>query len=163
MSKDVIVYYSKNGTTHETVEKIKQTAKKQVDIFDLNDKSAIDLTQYDRIFIGCGIYASNLQGKVSKFIKANSSVLKSKKVIFFIHGLISEASYKDAVENAAKNILPATSYEIHYLGGKLDISKQNFIVKNMLKAIAKQANIDPNNANTLMENRIADFLRCFSS
>lgn len=162
MLKDLIVYSSKNGTTKETVEKIKASVTKDIDIVDLNIKTSVDLKQYDRIFIGAGIYASHLQNKVVKFIKANGNALKTKKVMFFIHGIVSEANYKGAIESAVKNILNSGSYESYYLGGKLDINKQNFIVKKMLTVISKQANIDPNNANTLNEKKIEELIKCIS-
>ncbi len=163
MNKDLVIYYSKNGTTMETVEKMKKASNNQVDVLDINSKDTKDLSQYNRIFIGCGVVASNLPGKVVKYIKANSTLLKSKKVVFFIHGLISESNYSGMVDTAVKNLIPSSNYEVVYLGGKLDINKQNFIIKKMLLVIAKQNNLDPNNANTLNEKSISKLLKYFEA
>lgn len=161
MDKKAIVYYSKNGTTQETVDRIKRDVKKQFDVFDLNQKCIINLNKYDHIFIGCGIQAFHLPGKVVKFIKNNYEQLKSKKITFFIHGIISESTYHQAIEASIGNMIPKDSYNVFYLGGKLDLNKQNFLVKQMLIAIAKQYKFDPYKANTLDDAKIYEFVNYF--
>lgn len=154
----MIVYYSKNGTTKETVERIKNECKKKFDIFDLNSKSIMDLSKYDRIIIGCGIYMSHLPSKIVEFIKSNSSQLQAKKVIFFVHGLIAELKYDGIIESVVKKRMILNNYETFYLGGKLNTKGQNFIVKQMIRSIAKQNKLDTDNINTLNEQRISRFL-----
>lgn len=162
MKKDIVVYYSKNNTTKETIERIKKTSKNDVEIFDLNNKGNIDISQFERIFIGCGIYGDHLQKKVINFLKCNAQLLKSKKTIFFIHGIISEASYRKIVENDVKKYVDLNKSEIFYLGGKIDIEKQNFFIKKMIFIIAKKNNFDPYNNSSLSEQKISEFLKLFT-
>lgn len=163
MKKDAVVYYSKNNTTKETVGLIRNTGKKDIDIFDLHDNSCPDISGYGTVYIGCGIYTGHLSGSVIKFIKTRRVQLQSKKLVFFIHGLISKQNYRRIVEQDLKKYIHLNSVRLFYLGGKLDIKKQNFFIRKMMKVIAKNNDFDPDNSNTLDEQKIAEFLKLFST
>lgn len=161
MNKKLILYFSKNGTTKETVELIKNKTNNQVDIINVGNGLKSDIKNYDIIFIGTGIYMGGIPGKIKKIIKSNKDVLKDKKVIFFIHGIISKEEYKNIIRKAIKDYLDINKIDIYYLGGKLDITKQNFFIKKLLKEVAKQNNFDPYNANTIDSAEINRLLEWF--
>ena len=52
---------------------------------------------------------------------------------------------------------------MHYLGGSCDITKQGFMVKQLLKMIAKKKNLDVNNMVNLDENAIQAFVNEFKN
>lgn len=161
MGKNLVLYFSKNNTTKETVDKIVKKAGSSVDTVDLKKAGAVDFSKYDKVFIGCGIYAGKVDGTVKKFIAKNKSGLAGKNVVFFIHGIISQDTYKQAVSTAIAGNLDMNKVKVMYLGGKLDITTQNFLVKKMLIAIAKQNNFDPYNANTLSDAKVNELLAMF--
>lgn len=144
--KSLILYYSKNNTTKETVQKIARN--KDVDVFDLRKLDNVRISDYENIYIGSGIYMGTLPKIVKKNIKNISSSLKGKNIIYFVHGIISQANYKEIINNSIGEYLNDSHTRYIYLGGKLDVSKQNFIIKKMLKQIAKQNNLDPDYVDT---------------
>lgn len=161
MKKDLVLYYSKNNTTQETVEKIKRLKNNKVNIINIKDAPKIKFDDIDRIFIGTGIYMGGIPQKVKAFIKKYHSDFKNKKIVFFIHGIISKDIYNDIVYKAVNNLIDKNNIEIIFLGGKLDIMKQNFIIRKLLIEVAKQNNFDPYNANTIDNNQIDKFLNYF--
>lgn len=161
MSKKLVLYFSKNNTTKETVNKIQSKNPENVKIMDLTKVKKIDYKNVSTVFIGTGIYMSSIPGKVKKFIKANGEKFKNKEVVFFVHGIISKDIYKDVVYKAIDGILDKNKVKVYYLGGKLDITKQNFIIRKLLIEVAKQNNFDPYNANTIDNDKINELLKCF--
>lgn len=166
MNKPLIVYYSKNGTTDATVRRIKKETAREVDTFDLRSmKTSIGaelLNEYEEIYIGCGIYMGKLPSKVVRFLSENQDVLKSKRLILFLHGLISDTNYTEIVEKSLKRCKALDFKRILYLGGKLDIRKQNIFIRTLLSFIAKEYNFDPSSGNNLMEEKIIELRKCFS-
>jgi menaquinone-dependent protoporphyrinogen IX oxidase len=163
MHNDVIIFASSNGTTKETVDKIKKSCKKEVKIINLNEASDVDLGKYDRVFIGCGIYASRLNNKISNFLKTYGDMLKTKKIVFFIHGLDGEASYLDIIKKDVEKSFKSSDYKAFYLGGKINIKEQNFVVRLMFKGIAKKRNLDMNHMSNLNDKKIAELIQLISS
>lgn len=159
--KFAVLYYSVNGTTKETVDKINKETAQTIAIFDLKQNIKVNLNEYDQVFVGCGIYTSKISNKVVAFFKNNKEILATKKVSLFLHGLISEDNYMDIVSNDLIRKHDVKFDQIIYLGGKLDINKQNFFIKPILLSIAKKHNLDPVNANNLNDTRLNDLINCF--
>ncbi|MGL5417684.1 MAG: flavodoxin domain-containing protein [Clostridium sp.] len=155
----LVLYYSKNGTTQMTVDKMKKKTNSEYEYINLKNKSDISIDKYTRIFIGCGIYVGTIEKQVRNFLDLNSSLLKNKEVIFFIHGLASENNYKDVIKASIKDGSLVDGCKVFYLGGQLDIKKQNFLVKQMLKVIAKKKRLDINNMRNLDEKTIEEFIK----
>ena len=160
MNNYAILYYSKNGTTRETVDRILAETSNKIDVFDLKDTN-IDLSPYKTLFVGCGIYAGKLPSKVGAFFTKNKEILASKKIILFIHGLISQLNYNDVVNQSLNKNKFFNFNKIFFLGGKLDYQKQNLAVKALFKVIAKKNHLDLSNANNLNEIKIAELVKCF--
>lgn len=160
MNNNLVIYKSKNGTTKETVEKIKLKSPSTT-VVDIDQTQKADLSSADHVFIGCGIYMGKVDAKIKKFISANKVELAGKKVTFFIHGIISQDTYKQAVSTAVSGNLDMSKVDILYLGGKLDIMTQNFIVRKMLCQIAKQHNFDPYHADTMDQAKIDQLIAMF--
>lgn len=168
MKKPLIVYYSKNGTTEETVKRIKKETANEVATLDLQSKERKIrgelLAQYEEIYIGCGIYMEKLPSPVVRFLLQNQEVLKNKRIILFLHGLISGANYPGIVEKSLKRCKALAFERILYLGGKLDIREQNIFIRSLLSALAKKSRntILRNSANNLIEEKITELIKCFS-
>lgn len=161
MKEKIVLYFSKNNTTAETVEKIKNKVDENTQIVDLAKSKKIDFRDVKTVYIGTGIYMGSIPGKVKKYIKANAESLNGKEIVFFVHGIISKDIYKDIVNKVVDGILEKSKIKIYYLGGKLDITKQNFIIRKLLIEVAKQNNFDPYNANTIDNEKINELLKNF--
>lgn len=161
MSRDIVIYDSTNGTTEETVNKIRNICNKDIKIIHVKDAGNIDISQYERVFIGSGIYGGNISNKLSEFIKHNSSTLDRKKIIFFVHSISSETKLGDTVKNSIKTLLKSGSFEIICLGGKVNMEKTNFFLKTLLKSMLKENNVDPNNPNTIVPKKVDELLAYF--
>lgn len=53
------------------------------------------------------------------------------------------------------------NYNCVYLGGKLDLAAQNFIIRKLLIELGKKNGFDPHNANTLEHQNIRDLAERF--
>lgn len=82
MSDTVIIYASNLGCTKNTAHYIAE--KTNADIFDLKTRSVIDLSHFNRVLIGTGIYAGQPNKAVSEFVKQNKWQLDGRRVGMFI-------------------------------------------------------------------------------
>jgi menaquinone-dependent protoporphyrinogen IX oxidase len=84
-TKTLIAYQTKGGVTEESAKKIadilRSKYKLEVDVVDLNEQKAPDITQYKNIVIGSGIRAGRVYGKARKFLENDFS---GKLVAFFV-------------------------------------------------------------------------------
>lgn len=158
--KNLILYMSKNNTTKETVDLIRKNAKNPVDIYEIKKNDKVDLSQYSHIYIGTGVYAGQIPGAVLKYVSKNKAELMKKPISFFLHGLISQQNYQEILHRAVGKYIKE-DYDCIYLGGKLDLAKQNFIIKKLITEIAKKHDFNPNNANTLNQQLVRQFVEKF--
>uniref|UniRef100_UPI0032613E57 flavodoxin domain-containing protein n=1 Tax=Clostridium sp. NkU-1 TaxID=1095009 RepID=UPI0032613E57 len=152
---------SKNNTTEETVELIKKNSKNPLDTYKITDAGNLDLSGYSHIYIGTGIYAGGIPQPVAKYISKHKNELIKKPVTFFLHGLISQKEYQTIIDNAVSKYLDKENYNCVYLGGKLDLAAQNFIIRKLLIELGKKNGFDPHNANTLEHQNIRDLAERF--
>lgn len=161
MIKNLILYMSKNNTTAETVELIKKKSKNQLDIYRITEADNLNLSSYTGIYIGTGIYAGSIPQPVTKYVSKYKNELLKKPITFFVHGLASKIEYQRIIDNAVSKYLGKGSYNCIYLGGKLDLAAQNFIIRKFLIEVGKKKGFDPNNANTLEYQNIKELAEQF--
>ena len=77
----VVVFASKTGNTRYVAEQI--SGKMAADIIDLGKEDA-DLSKYDEVVIGSGVYAGKLSKKIRSFLDENKDTLSEKKVSFYL-------------------------------------------------------------------------------
>lgn len=161
MIKNLILYMSKNNTTAETVELIKRKSKNPLDIYKITDANNLDLSRYSHIYIGTGIYSGMIPGPVTKYVSKHKNELIKKQITFFVHGVVSQKNYQTIVDSAVSKYLGKERYNCVYLGGKLDLAAQNFIVRKFLTEIGKKNGFDPHNSNLLEHKNIQDLIERF--
>lgn len=148
MEKNLVIYYSIGGTTEETAKKFKAVGRGNVDLYDVKSSQSIDISKYDKFYIGSGVYGSNLPEELSTFVNKNKKYINEKKTILFLHALGSENKYMDIVRRVFGSILDVNKCEVYYLGGKADTGKQILFIRLLIKRLAKKKNLDllhPNN------------------
>ena len=133
MSKAVVIYQSKYGTTRKYAEWIaeelscKLIERKKAEISKLDD--------YDTIIYGGGLYAGGVSG--IDLLTKNFNKLRDKNIILFTCGLASpedednvkhirEGLKKVLTEDMEKNI------KVFHLRGGINYSKLSFVHKSMM-------------------------------
>lgn len=149
--KTLIAYASKNGCTAQCAQTLAQTLSGEVVACDLAREKP-DLSQYDAVILGAPIYIGNILGKAKKFCAANTQQLLQKKLGLFICCCDTEKK-EEQLANAYPEELRNHAVLQDSFGGRLDLQKQNFLTRAMLK---KAMNITENMENINRE-AIANF------
>lgn len=135
MSKVVVVYKSKYGSTKKYAEWISEELC--CDLFECSKLSVEKLNDYDTVIYGGGLYASGING--IDMITKNYEKLKEKKLIVFTVGLANpniESQFtpilnKNFTEEMQKNI------KIFHLRGGIDYKELGLIHKSMMAMMRK--------------------------
>lgn len=136
--KKVVVYSSKTGYTKIYADWIAQGLK--CEALDASKVKVTDLSSYDTIIYGGGIYASSING--AKLITKNYNDLKSKKLIIFAVGSspVNDENTKKLLEfNIPEEQRKDISF--YYLRGGFDYNRLSPFSKFMMtifKSILKK-------------------------
>ena len=139
MHKIVVVYKSKYGTTKRYAQWIAEELA--CAIFEQSKINPNDLSQYDTILYGGGLYAGSVAG-LKKFLPRLGSAL-NKKLVLFMVGTTNPAETKVYAEIAKRN-LPAKwedRFEVFALRGDQLFSKMSGLhrlLMRMPKSIAEK-------------------------
>jgi menaquinone-dependent protoporphyrinogen IX oxidase len=129
-----VIYSSKSGNTKKLAEWIADDLNsKAVPVKDINLK---DLSPYDTIIYGGGLYMSKIDG--IKFIKKNLKKLEGKRIIVFASGLteneptlIREMKEKNFTNEELGTIM------FFYIKGSFNLEKLPFKERMMMKMVKK--------------------------
>lgn len=138
--KVLVVYGSKHGSTRGIAEKIAEVLKTQKQKVELSSTDNVpDITNFDAVIVGSGIYAGNWLGKAKKFIESNSQDLQKTKVWLFSTGPIGEPMKPEADKAVSQELLKdlvakSGAIEHKLFGGSLDMKNLNFGEKLIVKA-----------------------------
>lgn len=137
MSKILIAYASKHGCAEECAKSLAAKLDGEATILNLKAKSLADLESFDKIVIGGSIYAGRIQKEVRDFCVKNESILKEKKLGLFICGTSEGDTAINQVEASFPAALLSSALTKESFGGKITLSKMNFLEKKIIKAVAK--------------------------
>jgi menaquinone-dependent protoporphyrinogen IX oxidase len=140
MSKALVLYFTKYGSTKKYAEWIAEELKG--DVFDIKDVRQNQLYDYDIIILGSALYAGNIKG--TDLLVTHYEKIKDKKLIFFTCGVADysktencDGIYKRLEEAIPKNILD--SIKVFYLRGSINYKKLSFVHKIMMGMVRKMA------------------------
>lgn len=132
MSKHLIVYTTKYGTTEKAAAIIKDNLPGAITC-NLKKEKCPELENFDWIIIGGSIYAGRIQKELKKFCQQNLSRLLPKNLGLFICCMYDG-------EKAEKQFLAAFPEELRraarvraIFGGELSFDKINFLEKFVIK------------------------------
>lgn len=137
MSKTLIAYAGKHGCTKECARVLAGKMSSDVDLCNLKEKQKVDLDAYDTIILGGSIYAGRIQKEVRELCTKNENLLKEKKLGLFICGMSEGDTAKKQLEASYPQELLGSALAKESFGGKIEISKMNFMEKKIIKMIAK--------------------------
>lgn len=129
MCNSLVIYYSKYGSTKQYSEWIAEDIN--ANIIRLEDVDSNQLSYYDTIIIGSGVYAGGL--KIKKFITKNKSILDNKNVIIFAVGASpATLEQRDKIFNDTFKKKLSGNYNFYLLRGAFDYEKLNFDDKMLI-------------------------------
>lgn len=137
--RNLIIFYSRYGSTRNTALKIKDVLP-NTDMIEVELIQSYNLTDYDRIIFGSNVMMGKLNKKIVKCIKKNKKVLKNKKKYGFIL-CVNKPLYVERYFHLLANLLETD--KIYYLGGVLDSSKADnttdeYIIECLKKGVIDQ-------------------------
>lgn len=134
----LILYATKTTTTEKCAQKIKTaTGNEAIKIVNIADSKRIDISDYDQIVIGTGLYMGKIHKLIKRFINKNSEMLLSKKLHFYICGLGGGEESLPAFNNDVANDLRLHATQIKYLGNEIHYELMNPIYRFVIKQIVK--------------------------
>lgn len=135
MNKVAVIFKSEHGSTKKYAEWIANEVN--ADLFKYSEIKTEDLSKYDTIVFGGGLYASGING-ISTITK-NFQILKNKNVIIFTVGLAStddKEIFKPILEKNFTEEMREKMKFFHLRGG-IDYKRLNFIHKSMMAMLKK--------------------------
>lgn len=144
-TKTLVTYATQYGATKEIAEKIGDGLRQaglQTDVLPVD--SVRDLTAYQAVILGSGVYIGQWNKKASAFLQANEKSLAERKVWLFSSGPTGEGDpnvllkgwrLPSGLKPVADRIQPCGITVFHgYINpGKLNFL-QKWVIKNMVKA-----------------------------
>lgn len=132
-----IIYATKNGTTRECAELLKEELKMStVDLFEIGE-SAVDYSEYDLLIVGFSIRWGKAVKKARAFMKTYATLLQEKQVAYFIC-----CGFVDCFEEYAEKAIPAElrehAIDIACLGGSLDPKRVKGLDRVVIKAVRNE-------------------------
>jgi menaquinone-dependent protoporphyrinogen oxidase len=157
MSKVLIAYATKHGCAEECAKILSGKMNTETDLLDLKEKKNIDIGAYDKIIVGGSIYAGRIMKESRDFCTKNESVLKGKKLGLFICGTSEGDTAKQQVESSFPQELLNAALAKESFGGKIQLSKMNFMEKKIIKVVAKVES-DMSNVSESVMDRFAQII-----
>lgn len=155
--KCLIVYKSKTGYTRQYAQWLSESLN--CTCIPLKKIASVQLSDYETVIYGGGIYASKINGL--KGFKNNAQLNGSQKLIVF--GVGSSPQSIEFVNVLKKANFQGEEAQLYYFQGGFDPEKLGFFMKMMLKMVAKniQKKAEKNPESLTKEDR--NFLDFFQS
>ena len=134
--KTLIAYGTKYGCAEKRAKSLSEKLNGEVDLCNLKNGKAIELTEYDTVIIGGSIYAGQIRKEVKQFVSKNLKQLLGKKIGLFVCCMGVDASAATISNVFPKELVDHATVKDGF-GGEFDTAKMNFLEKTMVKVIAK--------------------------
>ncbi|MDH7492405.1 MAG: flavodoxin domain-containing protein [Candidatus Saccharicenans sp.] len=132
MSKTLIAYVSRHGTTEKAVGILKEELPEAV-ACNLVRESCPSLEDYDRIIIGGSIHAGRIQKAIKNFCRQNLALLLKKEIALFICCMYDGQKAEDQFNQAFPEELRRVAKLKGIFGGELLFEKMNFLERTVIK------------------------------
>ncbi|MBU3143690.1 flavodoxin domain-containing protein [Clostridium sp. CF012] len=138
--KTLIVYGSKHGATEKCSKALKNKLHGEVVIVNIKKDAIPDINSFDSIVIGGSIYAGRIQKEIREFSFKNASILKNKKIGFFVCCMSEGEKAISQLNDSLPNELLSMAIAKEHFGGGFTFSKMNFFEKFIIKMVSKKEN-----------------------
>ncbi len=155
--KTLVAYTSKNGFTERCARLLQEKLGQDVTLVNLATNQSVNPADYDCIALGGSIYAGKTQPELTKFCQDHVETLLSKKLgLFLCCANIDQVEQQMATTFDARLRQHAAVRE--HLGYEFDFSKLNFLMKMIVRAVAKVTKSETRIMDDNLQ-RLADALR----
>ncbi|MDD4316052.1 MAG: flavodoxin domain-containing protein [Clostridia bacterium] len=134
--KTIIVYDTKTGTSGTCAEMLEK--KLEADISNLSEGATPDISNYELVIIGGGIYAGKYTPKLRKFIRNSAESLKARKFAFFVC-CAGEDDYAKNLPGSIPVELLNKAAAVECFGYGVDVEKAKGFMTKMVTKIMKKA------------------------
>jgi len=140
--KTLIIYASKYGGTEECARKLESHLGDDVTRVKMGGAvDVVDLSPFDTVIIGGGIYAGKIRKPVRTFCRKNMEDLLTKTIGLFVSALTPPGS--DELAGIIEKNFPAELLEaagaVGGFGGAVHFEKMNFFERFVMKRITKRS------------------------
>lgn len=142
MAKTLIAYASRRGSTQLCAELAAQHIPGGADVVDLS-KQQPALQGYQTVVLGANAFIGKLNPRLIRFAKANQEALRGKQLHLFMCCGESEPTAQQQVFTASlpPELLQQARSKVS-LGGRLEIKREFFLFRLMLRMIGKDCDYD---------------------
>lgn len=151
MARVLVVYESKYGQTRKIanfIAGVLRDAGNSVDLLEAHQKEVVGLSKYDGVIVGGAVYASGFPRKLQHWVHAHSEVLNKKPTAFY-SVCLGVMDKNPKVQKEEREIVQGffrktawTPKQWKIFAGGLKYSKYNWIIKSLMKRIAKKEGAD---------------------
>ena len=135
--KTLIIYASKHGCTEKCSRLLMDKLNGEVKIVDIKKERVPELALFDNIIIGGSVYIGKIQKEVKQFCLKNISVLKKKKLGFFICCMSENDIAEKEIDTSFPEELLTNAVARGYFGGEFIFKKMNVFERFIIKKISK--------------------------
>lgn len=132
----LVIYATKHGSTEKCSKILADKLIGKVDLHNLKESKAPELTGYDKVVIGGSIYAGRLQKEVTEFCLKNLNIMKEKKVGLFICCMFANSIDEQLKSSFPKELLESAVVKEGF-GGEMKFSEFNFFERTLTKMVSK--------------------------
>lgn len=133
----LIVYRSMYGSAESSANRLREGLKDEATVVNLKKDSNPSLGEYDTVIVGGSIHAGQVQKAVKSFCQKNLEPLLQKRVGLFLNCMEEGDSAQVQFDNAFPEELRKHAAASGLFGGEFDFDKMNFLVKAVIRKVAK--------------------------
>jgi len=128
----LVGYASKHGSTESTATSVAQRLREAGHVVELRRLDRIDsLDGYDRLVIGCPVYASRWYGPGVRFLKRHERALRRHSERLWVFTVGGGPTIPAGANDV---VAPFAPVEHGYLRGRIDRGELNIIERTMIRA-----------------------------
>lgn len=133
----LIVYATRYGCTENCARALDEKLFGNVDLQNLKQAKAVDLSAYHRVIVGGSIYIGRIQKEVTDFCTGNLSDLKDKEIGLFICCMREGEEAESQLNSAFPQELLDRAAAKETFGGEFIFKKMKAIDRFIAKKISK--------------------------
>ncbi len=152
MANILIIYATRQGQTRKIAERIAQRLRSDghsVELGDTDDHAPTrELREFDAVFVGAPIHGGGYPRSLVRFVRAHEAELEALPSAFFSVGLAVASRTTDGRAETlplVERFVRQTGWQparVELIAGALTYSKYNFVIRYVMRHIAKQAGGD---------------------
>ena len=139
--KTLILFTSKYGSAEKCANLLGEKLNGDVNIINLKQTKDVTLSDYDKVIVGCSIYAGNVQAEIKDFCTNNLDSLLGKPFGLFMSCMTDKnEEIRSYAEKSFSNELINHATVIDSLGAVFNFKKMNFFERQVIKMILNSKN-----------------------